>query len=81
MILGNSLLYPVSVINFPIPECGAFCISIIDLISKSALVFFSLLCASNYHYNKGSIKVEFIKCKTIHSRLLVISVLQSISLR
>ena len=61
----------------PIPERGVFCISIVDLISKTALVLFSLLCAINYHYKKGSLKVEFIKCKKIHSRLLFIVVLQS----
>ena len=34
----------------------------------------------NYHYNKGPIKVEFFKCKTIHGRFLHIAVLRSISL-
>ena len=45
------------------PECGFLYISIIDIISRSALVLFSLLCTSNYHYNKGHLKVEFIKWK------------------
>ena len=29
--------------NFPIPECGVLCISVGDLTSKNALVFFTLL--------------------------------------
>ena len=67
--------------NFPGPECGVFCISIIDTIFRSALVLLSLLRASKYHYYNGPLKVEFFKCKTIHSILFCISVLQSISLR
>ena len=67
--------------DFPGPECGIFCISIIDLISKRALVLFNLLYARNYHYNKGSLKVEFIKCKTIHSGFLLVVVPPSISLK
>ena len=35
----------------------------------------------NYQYNKRRIKVEFIKCKTIHSGLLLIFLLQLTSLR
>ena len=45
-------------INLPRPERGVLCISIVDIISKSALVLFSLLCASNYHYNKGPVIVD-----------------------
>ena len=51
VILGNTLMYPVSVNNYPRPERGVFCILIVDLISKSALKFFSLLFAINYNYN------------------------------
>ena len=58
--------------DFPGPERGILCILIIDIISKSALVLFSLLRASNYYYNKGALKVEFIKYKIIHSGLLPI---------
>ena len=67
--------------DFPSPERGVSCILIFDIISKSVLVLFSLLRGRNYHYNKGPLKFEFIKCKTIHRRLLLIVVLQSISLR
>ena len=74
---GNKLPYPVSVGGFPIPERGILFILIVDRISKSALVLFSLLCAINYHYNKGPVKVESIKCKTIHIGLLLIVILLS----
>ena len=74
-------MYPFSVRNCPGPERGYFYISIVDLISRISTVFFSLFCASNYYYNKGPIKVEFFKCKTIHSRLLHSAVLQSIFLQ
>ena len=47
---GDPLLYPVSVSNCPSPERGVFCIFIVDLISKRALMFFSLVRARNYHY-------------------------------
>ena len=73
-------MYPVSVIDCPGTERGLFCISIIDLVLRSALIFFSLLRASNYHYNKEPLKLGFFKCKTIHSRLSRISILHSISL-
>ena len=64
----------------PGPERSVFYILIADLISKSALVLFILLYAKNYHYSKGPLNVEFIRCKTIHSGLLIIFLLQSISL-
>ena len=60
---------------------SVFCILIVGIISKIDLVFSSLLCASNYHYNKGRLEVEFFMCKTIHIVLLLIAVLQSISLQ
>ena len=60
-VLGNPLLYPVSVGYFPGTERGILFISIVDRILRRALVFFSLLYAINYHYNKGTLKVEFIK--------------------
>ena len=67
-------------INCPGIERGVLCILIIDPISISALVLFSLLCAINYHYNKGYLNVDFFKWKIIHRRLLRIAVLQSILL-
>ena len=79
--LWNTQLYPVSVRNCPRPEYAVFYILIIDIILRSALVLFSLLCEINDHYNKGNIKVEFFKCKTIYSILLCISVQRSIFLR
>ena len=74
-------MYPFSARDIPGPECGVFFISIVDLISKSALVLFSILCAINYHYNNVPLKVEFFKCKMIHNRLLLIAVLQKILLQ
>ena len=41
-ILGNPLLYPVSVGYCTGPKRGVFCISIIAIILRSALVFFSV---------------------------------------
>ena len=76
--LSNFQPYPVSVRNFPGPECGVFCILIIDIVLGSVLVVFSVLRARNYHYNKGPPKVEFFKCKTNHNILVHIAVLQSI---
>ena len=40
-----------------------------------------MLCAINYDYKKGYVKVEFIQCKTILVRLLCIAILESKSLR
>ena len=45
----NTLLYSVSLSNFPSPGCGMLWILIIDIISKSAVVLFTLLSASKYH--------------------------------
>ena len=45
-------MYPISVSDFPEPEGGVFCVFIVDLISRSVLVGFSLLRASNYNYRK-----------------------------
>ena len=42
-------------IDFPGPECGILCINIVDLISRIALIGFSMLCASNYYYSEGPI--------------------------
>ena len=81
VIFGNKLLYPVSMSNCHGPECWNFFIYIVDLMLRRTLVVFSMLCASNYHYSKGPPKVEFFKCKTIHSILVHIAVLQSISLQ
>ena len=74
-------MYPISVSGCPGPECGIFCILIVDLIFRSALVLFSLLLARNYHYNKGTLKLKLFKWKTINIRLLHIVILQSIFLR
>ena len=52
--LWHEILYPVSVSNCLGPDHGIFCILIIDLILRSALVVFSLLRACNYHDNKGT---------------------------
>ena len=67
--------------NFSGPEHGVFCISVVDVISRNALILLSLLRAINYPYNKGPLKYEFFKCKTIHSGLLHIAILHSISLQ
>ena len=67
--------------NCPGPERGVFYIYIVNLISISALILFSLLSARNYRYNKVNLKVDIFKCKTIHSILLHIAVLHSILLR
>ena len=58
-------MYPISVSDFPGTECGVFCISIIGLISRSALVVFSLLCASNDYYKKGPVIVDNLTILTI----------------
>ena len=42
-------------INYYQPEYGVFCVSIIDLIYRSALVVFTLLRKSNYHYFKCTV--------------------------
>ena len=81
VIFRNILLYPVSVRNCPGPEFFVFCTSIIGVISRRSLVFFILLYGIKCHYKKGSLKMEFFKCKTIHSRLLCIAVLYTVLLR
>ena len=81
VIFVNTLLYPVSVSNYPVPDRGVFYISIIDIISRISLVLFIMFCESNYHYNKVPLKVVFFKCKTIHIILLHIAILQSISIQ
>ena len=67
--------------DFPGTERGVSCISILDIISRSALVLFSLLRASNYHYSKGHVIVDNIDILTIHGGLSCIIFLQSIFLR
>ena len=62
--------------DWPGPERGVFCIEIVDLISRSALVGFSLLRASNYYYRKGPVIVDNLTILTIHIRLLCITLLQ-----
>ena len=73
-------MYPVSVSDCPGPERGVFCIFIVDIMLKITLVFFCLLRASDYHYNKESLKVECFKFLMICRRLLRIAVIQSILL-
>ena len=80
LISGNTLLYPVSLGYCPGHEDGFLCILIVDIIMRSSLIFLCLLRASNHHYNKGTLTVQFFKCKTIHSILLCISVHQYIPL-
>ena len=48
-------MYPVCVSDCPEPERVIFCILIVDPISRSALLVFSMLSATNYHYNKGPV--------------------------
>ena len=55
LIFGNTLLYPISVRDFPGPEHSVFFIFIVDIISRSALVGFSRLHASGYYYRKGPV--------------------------
>ena len=56
-------MYPVSVSDCPRPERGVFCILIVDIIFKSALVLLSLLCARNYQYKKGPVIADIITTK------------------
>ena len=42
------------------PDCGIFCIMFVDIIYKSTMVLFSLLCVSYYHINMDPLNVEFI---------------------
>ena len=53
VILGNTLLYQVSVSDCPGLACGIFCILIVDLVSRRALVVFSLLRAHNITTTRG----------------------------
>ena len=41
--------------NFPGPERDVFCIAIVDIILRSVLVGFSLLCASDYYNRKRDV--------------------------
>ena len=66
--------------NFPIPELGVFCILIVNIISKISQELFSLLSASNYHYNKGTVLVNNITTLMIHRWLFCIIFLKPISL-
>ena len=68
-------------INCPGPECGVLFISIVDIISRSALAVFSLFLASNYHYNMGPIIVDNITILTIHGGIFCIIFLQLILIR
>ena len=81
VIFVNTLLYPFSVRNCPGPERGVFCMFIVDLISRSTLVVFSLLCARIYHYNKGPVIVDKLTITTIHAGLFCMIFQHSISLR
>ena len=74
---GNPLLYPAIVSDCLSPERGVFYISIVNLISKITLAFFTLLRASKQHSKKAAGIVDHIILKTIHWGLLVIVILQS----
>ena len=50
LLLRHIILLPTSVSDFPGPGRDVFSIAIVDLISRRALVGFSLLCA-RYYYN------------------------------
>ena len=63
--------------NFLGPERGVFCILIIDIILKSALVGFSLLRASDYYYKKWKVTVDNFTIITIHRGILIIVIAQS----
>ena len=67
--------------NLPGPERGVFCILIIDLISRSALVVFILVRARSYYYKKGPVIVDNITILMIHGGLFCINFLYSILLR
>ena len=66
--------------DWPGPECGVFCLLIVDIIPRSVLVLFSLLRAINYHCNKGPVIVYNIKILTIYGGLFCIIFIQSIQL-
>ena len=74
-------MYPVSVSYFPVPERGVFCILIVDIILRIALIVFSVLRERSYHYKKEPVIVDNITILTIHRGLLCIIFLESISLR
>ena len=61
--IRKSTTVPIQCEQLPWTWTCVLCILIVDLISKISLVFFGLLCARNYNYNKGPIKVEFLKWK------------------
>ena len=54
-VSDNTLLYPASVRDCSGPERGVLCISIVDLIFRSAMAVFSMLRAISYQYNKGNV--------------------------
>ena len=58
----NTLLYPLSVSDCPIPGCGALFILIGKLTSKSALLLFTLLIASKTNFKKRPVIGNRIKC-------------------
>ena len=70
------ILYPVSEINFPSPERGVICISIVDLISKSSLILIALFSASKDHVKNNTVVFDHIQYMTIHGGFLVIVILQ-----
>ena len=66
-----------SVSEFPGPERGIFGISIIDIISRNALIGFSLLHASYYYNRKGPVIVDNLMIIIIHRGLFIIIILHS----
>ena len=62
------------------PESGIFCIFIVDIFLRSALVGFSLLCAIGYYYKKGPVLVDYVMILMTHGRSFCITLLQLILL-
>ena len=60
IIFGNALVQPTIVCDSPWPERGIFGIVIVDIISRSALVWLCLLCASDLFDRKGPVCFVFL---------------------
>ena len=69
----NLLLYPVILSDCPSPDRGVLCILIDELISKSALLLFTILGASKPQYQKRPVFGNRTQClETVHRGILVI---------
>ena len=64
----------------PVPERWIFCIYIIDIISKNASLFISLLRERNYHYNKDPVTVDKLTKLMMYGGLFCIMFLHSLFL-